>query len=96
MKATLTYSHKAKIKEHYILEMKVHKVARSTQYPEGVKYGLIFTDLKTDQKILMDNHHPKGHHIHINNKEISYEYVDLDRLIKDFKELVLENMGEKI
>lgn len=44
----------------------------------------------------MDNHHPKGPHIHINDQEISYQYVNEDRLIKDFKALVMANMEVKI
>lgn len=96
MRAELIYWHKARLKEHYILEMKIHKVGRSFKYPEGVKYGLIFTNLKTGKKVLMDNHHPKGPHIHLDDQEIPYQYVDEEKLIKDFKTLILENMGVKI
>jgi len=96
MKATLVYWHKARLKEHYILEMKIHKLDRSIKYPKGVKYGLILTNLRTNKKVLMDNHHPKGPHIHINDQEIPYQYIDEDQLINDFKTLVLKNMGVKI
>ncbi len=44
----------------------------------------------------MDNHHPKGHHIHIDDKEWPYQYVDEIQLMRDFKALVFEYMGVKI
>jgi len=96
MRAKLLYWHKARLHGHYILEMSIHEVEKSKRYPNGSKYGLIFKDLKTDRYILMDNHHPKGPHIHINDRELAYEFVDEDKLITDFKELVLVNMGVKI
>ncbi len=96
MKATLVYWHKARIHDRYILEMEIFKITKSAKYPEGIKYGLILTDPKTGRRVLMDNHHPKKHHIHINNQELTYEYTDEDRLIKDFKAIVLANMEVKI
>lgn len=96
MKATLVYWHKARIHDHYVLAMEIFNVDRSSRYPDGVKYGLIFTDTRTGKHVLMDNHHPKGPHIHLNDQELSYRYVDDDKLISDFRELVLTNMEVKI
>lgn len=96
MKAVLVSWHKARLQGRYVLEMEIHKVERSTRYPEGIKYGLILTDLRSGKRILMDNHHPKGPHVHLNEEEISYEYVDEEKLVNDFRALVLENMGVKI
>lgn len=96
MRATLVYWHKARLQGRYVLEMEIHKVGRSKKYRDGIKYGLILIDLRSGKKVLMDNHHPKGPHVHLNNRELSYEYVDEGKLIKDFKTLVLEHMGVKI
>jgi len=96
MKAALVYWHKARLQERYVLEMKIYKIAKSARYPDGVKYGLILIDPKTGKRVLMDNHHPKGPHIHLNDEEISYKYVDEEKLIKDFKEAVFANMEVKI
>lgn len=96
MKATLVYWHKARLQERYVLEMEIHRVGKSARYPEGTKYGLVLMDLRTGNKILMDNHHPKGHHIHLNNKEIPYRYLDEDKLVEDFKNLVLTHMEVKL
>ncbi|TVQ78236.1 MAG: hypothetical protein EA369_07145 [Bradymonadales bacterium] len=96
MAATLIYWHKARIHKRFVVELKIHDVGRSAGYPDGLKYGLICYDLKTNKKVLMDNHHPKGPHIHIEAKEVSYEFVGPDRLIEDFKRLVFEHMGVKL
>lgn len=76
--------------------MVIHDVGKSNQYPDGVKYGLILIDLKTKHRVLMDNHHPKGPHIHINDQELPYTYVDDDKLIEDFKRLALDHTGVKL
>ncbi len=96
MKASLVYWHKARLRGRYVLEMEIYKVGKSARYKDGVKYGLILADLHSEKRVLMDNHHPKGPHVHVNEQELSYLYVDEDKLIKDFKELVLANMGVKI
>ena len=96
MKAKLVYWHKARVQQRFVLEVKIHKVGVSARYPDGVRYGLILVDTVTGKKILMDNHHPKGHHIHLGDQEIPYDYTSDDRLIEDFKALVLENMGVKL
>jgi len=44
----------------------------------------------------MDNHHPKGPHIHIDEEELPYEFLDLDRLVMDFRSLISEHMGVQI
>jgi hypothetical protein len=31
-----------------------------------------------------DNHPPKGHHLHLDGREVPYRYRDLRRLVKDF------------
>ena len=84
--------HKARVRGHYIVELKIHQVGRSTKYPDGVKYGLICNDLKTGKKVLMDNHQPKGHHIHLDEQQLAYEFKDSDRLVDDFKALVLQHL----
>ena len=96
MKAALLYWHKARLQGRYILEMEIYRVGRSVRYREGVKYGLVLADPRTGKRVLMDNHHPKGPHIHLNGRDIPYAYIDEERLIKDFKTLVLEYMGVKI
>jgi len=48
------------------------------------------------KRVLMDNHHPKGPHIHIDDTELPYAFIDLDRLVEDFRKLITETMGVQI
>lgn len=96
MKAHLRYYLKNKIRGRFILELSIHEVGKSKSYPDGIKYGLICVDLKSKRKVLMDNHHPKGPHIHINELELDYEYVNDETLIEDFKKIVLKELGVKL
>lgn len=96
MKAKLIYYHKAKIQRRYILELTIHDVGKSTRYVDGIKYSLICYDMKSESKLLMDNHHPKGHHVHLNDKQMGYAFKSIDNLIDDFKQFVLNHMGVKL
>jgi hypothetical protein len=93
MKARLLYHQKARFQDRYLMELTIHEVGRSTRYPDGVKYGLLFLDLRTGRRVLIDNHHPKGHHVHVDDEEFLYEYTNDDKLIHDFKRFVREKMG---
>jgi hypothetical protein len=96
MKANLKFFSKNRILGRYIVELSIHEVGKSKNYPDGIKYGLICKDLKTDSYVLMDNHHPKGPHVHVNDREFLYEYVNDDLLIEDFKKFVLNELGVKL
>jgi hypothetical protein len=96
MKAVLIYHQKAWFQGLYLMEMTIHEVGPSERYPDGIKYGLLCLDIKTGCRVLMDNHHPKGHHMHLNEAELPYEYQNDDRLIEGFKMFVLEHMGVRI
>jgi hypothetical protein len=93
MKARLRYFVKNLIDGRYVVELSIHEIGKSAQYPDGIKYGLICKDLKTGDFVLMDNHHPKGPHFHLNNDETSYEYRNDQTLIEDFESLVLKHLG---
>jgi len=96
MKASLVYWFKERIKEHFIVELKIYQVGKSSKYPDGIKYSLICKDLKTERQVLMDNHHPKGHHIHLDDQERQYEFHSTDKIVDDFKKLVLEHFEVKL
>lgn len=96
MKGKLVYWHKARLQKRYVLEVEIFQVKKAPATPDGLKYGLICVDVRTGLRVLMDNHHPKGHHIHLNNKEMPYNFVDVDTLLENFKALILENLGVKI
>ena len=96
MKAILRYAHKLRIQDRYVVELVIHEVPKTSRQPLGLKFRLVCTNLKSGSRILVDNHQPKGPHIHIDGQELPYEFVNEDKLISDFKELVLERMGIKL
>jgi hypothetical protein len=79
-----------------VVELSIHEVGTSSKYPDGIKYGLICKDLKSGEFVLLDNHHSKGPHVHVNDQEFSYDYVNDDKLIEDFEKLVLKKLGVKL
>lgn len=66
-------------------EIVIWKVPPNPRQPEGVRYrmALIRAGEKTPA-VLYDNHHPKGHHRHVEGAEELYEFVDLESLVADF------------
>jgi len=71
-----------------IAEIRVWKIPSSPHYPEGRKFSLF---LVLDGKVVVgiDNHRPKGPHIHRGQaNESQYSYTDEKSLIEDFWDLV--------
>ena len=95
-KAVLIYHLKQYVGKKYILEQTIYAVHDLKRYPDGVKYSLIFIDVNTGDRVLMDNHHPKGHHVHLGKKQIEYIFKDETKLIEDFKKFVFQHMGKKL
>ncbi|CAN5514493.1 hypothetical protein BH10BDE1_BH10BDE1_13900 [soil metagenome] len=96
MKAKVRFYLKNFLHGRYVVELSIHEVGASSKYTDGIKYGLICKDLKSGEFVLLDNHHPKGPHVHVNDQEFSYDYVDDDTLIEDFERLVLKEMGVRL
>jgi len=88
MKAKLRYYEKARIKNRYIVELSIYEVGELIRYPDKIKYALICKDLISGEYVLFDNHHPKGPHMHINDTEFPYHFIDENKLIKDFRKTV--------
>jgi hypothetical protein len=93
MKARLRFWQKAILQERYLLEVEMYEIEKSDDYQQGIKYGFILMDLITQRRVLMDNHHPKGPHIHLDDQEIPYEFIDEDKLFEDFTTLALRHLG---
>jgi len=56
------------------------------RYPIKFKYSLVCVNTRTGRKVLMDNHHPKGPHLHLDEREIDYNFKNIKSLLSDFKE----------
>ena len=96
MKAILVRYEKFIVRRRYVVEITVHQVPSSDHYEDGLKWGLICSDRMSKKRVLMDNHHPKGPHVHIDDDESPYEYKGLDKLVTDFRQLVAEHLGVQI
>ena len=96
MSAKLVFWHKARIEERYVLELKIHEVGRSEKYPDRIRYGLTCKDLFSNRQGLLDNHHPKGHHLHIDDREMPYDFKGIPALLGDFEKLVDSHLGVKL
>ncbi len=70
-----------------VAELKIWSVPRSKDYSSGRKFSL-FLVYEGDVAIGIDNHKPKGPHLHLGNKEIPYAFENEESLLKDFWDLV--------
>lgn len=96
MKARLIRHEKFIVRRRYIIEISVHEVLNSKQYPDSLKWGLVCIDRISGKKVLMDNHHPKGPHFHLDDEEFAYDFRGLDELVDDFRRIITEHMGVQI
>ena len=72
--------------EAAIAELKIWNVPRSKDYPEGRKFSLFLVS-GGEVVVGIDNHKPKGPHLHLGNRELYYLYRDQDSLLADFWDL---------
>lgn len=69
-----------------IAELKIWKIAKSKDYPEGIKFSL-FLVCNGQVLVGIDNHRPKGPHLHLSGQEIPYLFKNERDLIDDFWDL---------
>ena len=69
-----------------IAELKIWKVPKSKEYPKGVKFSLF---LVSSGQVLVgiDNHKPKGPHLHLGGQELPYLFQSEADLVRDFWDL---------
>lgn len=96
MKVLLLFHEKSFVRNRFIVEYRIHDVGKSPRYPDGLKYAIICIDTKTGNRVLMDNHHPKGHHLHLGDDELPYVFSTIDVLVDDFKKLVFNHLGVRL
>ena len=85
-KARLTHVFKLNDEVKGRVERKVWEVPRDEKNPDGIRYRLVFIPAgRKSPAVLYDNHHPKGHHKHIDGQEVPYEYHSFEDLLKDFR-----------
>ena len=96
--ATLIFTEKYFANKDILVEVKIWQLPPSDwkRYPERIKYKLICLNIKTGKKLLMDNHAPKGHHVHFHNIKKKYDFESVDKLFQDFQKFVVTFMEVKI
>lgn len=96
MKARLFFKEKKILEDGYILELVLWELPQKTKdRPHGYKYRLYFGDREGKCLIRYDNESGKGDHKHIGEEEIVYEFVDRNKLIKDFYNDVIQARKNK-
>jgi hypothetical protein len=83
MKATLLL-HSKNIKGDEVVEIKIWQVPRSVDKPHGVKFSVAY--IKSGKRVLgYDNAEGKGYHKHYADEEEPYPFVDIWKLLDEFK-----------
>jgi hypothetical protein len=83
MKAKLIYHVKEIAEDGDIIEIKIWQVPRSKDKPHGMKYS--FAYVREGKRVVgYDNAEGKGDHRHVGDREIPYEFKNVDQLFADF------------
>lgn len=79
------FSHKQIRDNGDIIDISIQEVKKSEEYPEGVRYSLVY--IRDGKNIVRyDNYMGHGHHKHIRGRRKEYEFKDEWQLIADFEE----------
>ena len=85
MKAKLVFKEKILLDDGFIVELVLWQLPVITKdRPHGYKYRLYFGDSDGNCLVRYDNESGKGDHKHLGKEEMTYKFVDRDKLIKDF------------
>lgn len=66
------------------IESSIDRIAPDRWRSHGVKYRLAWIQ-DGECRVLFDNHHGKGDHIHIDGKEYPYAFISVEQLSRDFE-----------
>jgi len=86
MRAVLLLRRKYTDEHGDLFDWVVWKVPVDRLYREGVRYRLAFIPQGMGMPVVLyDNHHPKGHHKHLEHFEQPYLFSSVDQLLTDFE-----------
>ncbi|MGK5084606.1 DUF6516 family protein [Bdellovibrionota bacterium FG-1] len=69
-----------------VAEIKIWSVPQSKDYPDGRKFSLFLVSAG-EVVVGIDNHKPKGPHLHLGTSELPYLYRNESSLLADFWDL---------
>ena len=85
MKAILVIRRKSVDSEGNRIEAVIWRIPAGEMRGESVRYRMAFLPKGFAKPVVLyDNHHPKGHHKHLEDVENGYEFSDVSALIRDF------------
>lgn len=86
MAAKLLLDHKHIFEDGSIAQLVIWQLPQKSQErPHGLKYRLYYGDSQGNCLVRYDNETGKGDHKHIEDRELAYQFVDIDTLLKDFQ-----------
>jgi len=86
MRAKLLLRDKFTDRDGDLLERVIWSVPTSRLYREGIRYRLAFIPRDIGKPVVLyDNHHPKGHHKHLEELEQPYLFSTIAQLRADFE-----------
>lgn len=83
--AEVLFHEKVVTEEGDIVEARILRVPPDSAHPEGRRYALVYIH-QNKRVIGYDNFERKGHHKHIEGKELPYQFENVEKLLQDFNE----------
>ena len=81
----IIFGHKQILDNGDILDIKIERIERTKDYPEGIRHSLVYVRDNINL-VRFDNHHGQKSHKHIKGKKLPYEFIDEWKLVGDFLE----------
>jgi Family of unknown function (DUF6516) len=83
MKAQLLFHERRLFDDGAIMEMKIWRVPEPVPSKHGLKYSL-FYGYRGRRLVAYDNERTKGDHRQLDDRELPYTFVSVERLMADF------------
>jgi hypothetical protein len=94
MRPTLVLRDRLMDEDGDVTEVTLWRVPKSSRFPDGVQYCLVFTLAETKRPVVLyANHYPTGHQRQFYQIEEPYEFSTVDRLVADFEADILRVKG---
>jgi hypothetical protein len=95
MKATILFEDRMVFPDGAIVEMRIWRLPEvDAERPHGLKYSL-FYGFQGERIIAYDNERGKGDHHHCRDREETYSFTTVTRLVADFIDDVKWERSEK-
>ena len=85
--------HTKQIKEDEIVEIKIWQLPESKSRTHQVKFSIAY--VKNGKRLIgYDNAEGKGFHRHVGGKEETYNFVNIGKLLEDFRRYLTRERGK--